>query len=77
MIEQKDGNTTEMKLGNPFLEALKNDSLITAAGFSVQLKNDSLIINDVLQSKEVLNKYRSLLNGKTNLDVKVNVEKTN
>lgn len=77
MIEQKDGKTTEMKLENPFLEALKKDSLITAAGFSVQLKNDSLIINDVLQSNEVLDKYHSLLNGKTELDVKVNVEKTN
>ncbi len=77
MIEQKDGKTTEMKLENPFLEALKKDSLITAAGFSVKLKNDSLIINDVLQSKEVLDKYRSLLNGKTELDIKVNVEKTN
>ncbi|MBY0479202.1 MAG: sodium-translocating pyrophosphatase [Chitinophagaceae bacterium] len=68
-------DTTNMKLENPFLEALKEDKLISAAGFSVQLKNDSLTINNVLQSKEVLDKYRSLLNGKTELDVKVNVEK--
>lgn len=74
-IEQKEGQEAEMKLENPFLEALKKDSLISAVGFSVKLKNDSLIINNVLQSKEVLDKYRSLLNGKTELDVKVNVEK--
>ena len=58
-----------------FLEALKKDKLISAAGFSVKLKNDSLSINDILQSKEVLEKYRSFLNGKTEMDVKVNVEK--
>ncbi len=75
-IEQKmEGKEAEMKLENPFLEALKEDKLISAAGFSVQLKNDSLTINNVLQPKEVLDKYRSLLNGKTELDVKVNVEK--
>lgn len=75
MIEQKEGKEAEMKLENPFLEALKKDSLIKVSGFTVKLKNDSLIINNVLQSKEVLDKYRSLLNGKTELDVKVNVEK--
>jgi K(+)-stimulated pyrophosphate-energized sodium pump len=75
-IEQKeDGQGTEMKLDNPFLQALQKDSLISAVGFSVKLKNDSLTINNVLQPKEVLEKYRSLLNGKTELDVKVNVEK--
>jgi len=73
-IEQKmEGE--EMKLENSFLEALKEDKLISAAGFSVKLKNDSLSINNVLQSKEVLDKYRSFLNGKTEMDVKVNVEK--
>ncbi len=75
MIEQKEGKEAEMKLENPFLEALKKDGLIKASGFTVRLKNDSLIINNVLQSKEVLDKYLSLLNGKTELDVKVNVEK--
>jgi len=73
-IEQKmEGE--EMKLENSFLEALKEDKLISAAGFSVKLKNDSLSINNVLQSKEVLDKYRSFLNGKTEMDVKVNIEK--
>ena len=75
-IEQKmEGEEGEMKLENSFLEALKKDKLISAAGFSVKLKNDSLSINHVLQSKEVLDKYRSFLNGKTEMDVKVNVEK--
>jgi K(+)-stimulated pyrophosphate-energized sodium pump len=76
-IEQKEsGEKEEMNItGNPFVEALLKDGLINKAGFSVKLKNDSLIINDVLQGKEVLEKYRFLLNGKTELEMKVNVDK--
>ena len=76
-IEQKtdaDGNK-EVKMGNPFLEALQKDGLISDRSFKVNLKNDSLLINDQLQTKETLDKYRSFLNGKTELNMEVNFTK--
>jgi hypothetical protein len=39
------------------------------------LKDDQLSINGAAQPKEVLEKYRSLLNGKTELKIEVNTEK--
>jgi hypothetical protein len=36
------------------------------------LKEDVLTINGAVQPKEVLEKYRSLLNGKTELNISVN-----
>ncbi|MBX9785232.1 MAG: sodium-translocating pyrophosphatase [Chitinophagaceae bacterium] len=65
----------EIKLENPFLEALRADKLIDQKHFKVTLKNDSLMINDVLQSKEALDKYRSYLNGKMELNAEVNYQK--
>ena len=76
-IEQKteaDGGK-EVKMENPFLEALQKDGLISDRSFKVSLKNDSLIINDQLQTKETLDKYRSFLNGKTELNMEVNFTK--
>ncbi len=76
-IEQQE-RSEEAKMNltyNPFVEALLKDGLIHKAGFSVKLKNDTLIINDVLQSKEVLDKYRHLIKGKAEIDMKVNVDK--
>lgn len=76
-IEQKENEAgeRELKFDNPFLGALHKDGLISDRSFKVTLKNDSLLINEVLQSKEVLEKYRSFLNGKTELNVEVNFEK--
>lgn len=74
-IEQKAGGVAEAKSDNPFIAALLKDSLISANGFSLKLKNDSLFINGTLQSKETLDKYRSLLNGNTELEVNMQVQK--
>jgi K(+)-stimulated pyrophosphate-energized sodium pump len=75
-IEKKaESGAEEMKLENPFLSALLADGIISKEGFTVKLKNDSLTVNGTLQSKETLDKYRSLLNGQQELDVKVSLEK--
>jgi hypothetical protein len=76
-IEQKETaeGDKELKFENPFLNALHKDSLISDKSFKVTLKNDSLKINDVLQSKEVLEKYRSFLNGQNELNIEVNFQK--
>lgn len=74
-VEQKASGVAEAKSDNPFIAALLKDSLISANGFSLKLKNDSLFINGTLQSKETLDKYRSLLNGNTELEVNMQVQK--
>jgi K(+)-stimulated pyrophosphate-energized sodium pump len=76
-IEQKENaeGEKEVKFDNPFLSALHKDGLISDKSFRVSLKNDSLLINEVLQTKDVLEKYRSYLNGKTELNVEVNFQK--
>lgn len=72
---ENEAGEKELKFDNPFLSALHKDGLISDRSFKVTLKNDSLMINDSLLSKEVLDKYRSFLNGKTELNVEVNFEK--
>lgn len=65
----------ELKIDNPFIQALITDGLInTKEGFSVKLKDNKLTINGTEQSAEVLQKYASLLNGKTELNVEVKVD---
>lgn len=76
-IEQKteaDGTKT-VTYENPFVAALVADGVVTTESFTVELKNDELSINGAAQPKEVLEKYRSLLNGKTELKIDVNTEK--
>lgn len=76
-IEQKteaDGTKT-VTYENPFVAALVADGVVTTESFTVELKNDELSINGAAQPKEVLEKYRSLLNGKTELKIEVNTEK--
>jgi K(+)-stimulated pyrophosphate-energized sodium pump len=60
---------------NPFINALRKDGFIDNVSFKVYLKNDTLRINDVLQPKEVLEKYRPYLNNKTELNVEFNFRK--
>ncbi|MBP6688262.1 MAG: sodium/proton-translocating pyrophosphatase, partial [Lacibacter sp.] len=67
--------TTTVKYENPLVAALVTDGVITTESFTVELKNDQLLINGAAQPKEVLEKYRSLLNGKTELKIEVNTEK--
>ncbi len=74
-IEQKADGVAEAKSENPLIAALLKDSLINAEGFTVRLKNDSLFINGTLQSTETLNKYRPLLKGNTEFEVKMQVQK--
>lgn len=76
-IEHKtnaDGTKT-VTYENPFVAALVADEVITGESFSVELKDDQLSINGTAQPKEVLEKYRSLLNGKTALKIEVNTGK--
>ena len=76
-IENKmeaDGTKT-VKYENPLVAALVADGIVTTESFTVELKNDELSINGAAQPKEVLEKYRSLLNGKTELKIEVNTEK--
>jgi K(+)-stimulated pyrophosphate-energized sodium pump len=59
----------------PFVEALTKDALVNAnEGYSIVVAGDSLVINGKTQSKETFDKYRPLLNGKTEL--KFEVKKT-
>jgi K(+)-stimulated pyrophosphate-energized sodium pump len=60
---------------NPFVAALVADEVITGESFTVELKDDQLSVNGAAQPKEVLEKYRSLLNGKTAMKIEVNTEK--
>ncbi len=55
--------TAESNDATPLLDALKADSLIDGKNFSIELSGDSLIINDVLLSKESYEKYRHLIKG--------------
>ena len=55
--------TAESNDATPLLDALKADSLIDGKNFSIELSRDSLIINDVLLSKESYEKYRHLIKG--------------
>ncbi len=76
-IEHKteaDGTKT-VKYENPLVAALVADGIVSTESFTVELKNDELSINGAAQPKEVLEKYRSLLNGKTELKIEVNTEK--
>lgn len=73
--QQQNGEKGELKIDNPFIQALITDGLInTKDGFSVNLKDNKLSINGTEQSVEVLQKYVSLLNGKTELNVEVKVD---
>ena len=59
----------------PFVEALTKDALVNEnEGYSIVVAGDSLVINGKTQSKETFDKYRPLLNGKTEL--KFEVKKT-
>ena len=74
-IEVKMGQTTassDAKFENPFVAAIVADGLVDASKFSIELKDDQLTINGAVQPKEVLEKYQSLLNGKTELKIEVN-----
>jgi hypothetical protein len=64
--------TTDAKFENPFVAAIVADGLVDAKKFSIELKDDQLSINGTVQPKEVLEKYQSLLNGKTELKIDVN-----
>ncbi|HLP39780.1 sodium-translocating pyrophosphatase [Lacibacter sp.] len=63
---------TDTKFENPFVAAIVADGLVDAKKFSIELKDDQLSINGTVQPKEVLEKYQSLLNGKTELKIDVN-----
>ena len=71
-MEQKTTAAAEIKFENPFVAAIVADGLVDAKAFSLQLKEDVLTINGTVQPKEVLEKYRSLLNGQTELNINVN-----
>ena len=65
-------SSTDTKFENPFVAAIVADGLVDAKKFSIELKDDQLSINGTVQPKEVLEKYQSLLNGKTELKIDVN-----
>lgn len=71
-MEQKTTAEADVKFENPFVAAIVADGLVDAKAFSIELKEDVLTINGATQPKEVLEKYRSLLNGKTELNINVN-----
>ena len=59
--------TADSKEESPLVTALKADGLIEGKNFSIELSGDSLLINDKLQAKEILEKYRNLVQGQTKL----------
>ena len=59
--------TADRKEESPLVTALKADGLIEGKNFSIELSGDSLLINDKLQAKEILEKYRNLVQGQTKL----------
>jgi K(+)-stimulated pyrophosphate-energized sodium pump len=71
-MEQKTTAEAGVKFENPFVAAIVADGLVDAKAFSIELKEEVLTINGAVQPKEVLEKYRSLLNGKTELNINVN-----
>jgi K(+)-stimulated pyrophosphate-energized sodium pump len=71
-VEKQNSGEAKLETDNAFVQALIKDSIIKGNNFSLQLNNDSLLINGVLQSKETLDKYRSLLNGANKLNLEVN-----
>ncbi|MGQ0737792.1 MAG: sodium-translocating pyrophosphatase [Bacteroidota bacterium] len=52
---------------NELVKALRADRLIEGTNYSIELSGDSLLINDKLQSAEILEKYRNLVQGQTKL----------
>ncbi len=71
-MEQKTTAEAGVAFENPFVAAIVADGLVDAKAFSIELKEDVLTINGAVQPKEVLEKYRSYLNGKTELKLEVN-----
>ena len=69
----KAGNKIEMTVTadssdeNALVTALKADGLITDGNFSIELSGDSLLINNILQPIEILEKYRNLVKGNQKL----------
>jgi K(+)-stimulated pyrophosphate-energized sodium pump len=71
-MENKTTADADVKFDNPFVAALVEDGLVDAKNFSVELKDAQLTINGAVQPKEVLEKYESLLDGKTEFKIEVN-----
>jgi K(+)-stimulated pyrophosphate-energized sodium pump len=71
-MENKTTADANVKFDNPFVAALVEDGLVDAKNFSVELKDAQLTINGAVQPKEVLDKYESLLDGKTEFKIEVN-----
>jgi K(+)-stimulated pyrophosphate-energized sodium pump len=71
-MENKTTADADVKFDNPFVAALVEDGLVDAKNFSVELKDAQLTINGAVQPKEVLGKYESLLDGKTEFKIEVN-----
>nr|WP_294904135.1 sodium-translocating pyrophosphatase [uncultured Lacibacter sp.] len=71
-MDQKLTAEAGAKFENPFVAAIVADGLVDEKNFTLELKDDVLSINGTVQPKEVLEKYRSLLNGKTELKLEVN-----
>jgi K(+)-stimulated pyrophosphate-energized sodium pump len=73
--KEEKGSPAEIKVDNPFIQALITDGLISKdKSFSVSLKDNKLTINGTEQPQEVLQKYATLLNGKTEMNVEVKVD---
>jgi len=73
--KEETGKPEEIKVDNAFIQALINDGLISKdKSFSLSLKDNKLTINGTEQPAEVLQKYASLLHGKTEMNVEVKVD---
>lgn len=73
--KEETGKPEEIKVNNAFIQALINDGLISKdKSFSLSLKDNKLTINGTEQPAEVLQKYASLLHGKTEMNVEVKVD---
>lgn len=54
---------------SPLINALVADGLVDGKNFSIEISGDSLLINNVLQPVEILEKYRNLVNGDTKIKI--------
>jgi hypothetical protein len=70
-----EGNKIEMTVtsdssdDNKLITALKEDGLVQNGNYTIELSGDSLLINNILQPVEILEKYRTLVESNQKLRI--------
>jgi hypothetical protein len=54
---------------NKLITSLKEDGLVQNGNYTIELSGDSLLINNILQPVEILEKYRTLVESNQKLRI--------